>query len=512
MKTTRDMLELNELQEKGLYAYLFEFATLCKNEGCLADERNVYTAGKVFACTRSLAAQLIRAGVKTGDIVALRMTRDPETLLVFYALQTMGAVAVLCDEHFGVKQYLAEMGNVIDAKYMLSNEGGRYALYDEKFEILCEPSLWEEVPYDGVALDKIITNVDIHGPSFVLFTSGTTGKSKAVVQSQYALFNTLVDTGESRAAKEGDKELVILPLYHLFSLCLVGAALVAREMMIFPDKMGIEDTFRNIEKYKINRLFAVPTYFIMMAQSNLTEKYDINSLRVGYTAAGPYTEEQYRNIEEKLGCIMAGGYGMSEFIGISLTHIPASIDVRAKGVGFVYKQIECKILDGENNELPLLEEGEICVKGYPMMLGYYNDPEATAQIIDENGFLHTGDLGFLDEDGIIYVTGRKKELIIRGGLNISPYKIEVALTKLPYIQAACSCGIQDKVYGEIPAAAIVVNTDMGVSLEDIKRDLLARELLIKPALPEKIVVLEALPLLPTGKVDKLKVKEILGKA
>lgn len=510
-KYTRDSFPKAILSDKNFYEYLCEYAQDLGDKCTIISDKISYSARQVLEYSEIAAVLLRTHGVKRGDTVAFRMPQTPETIILLSALQIIGALTAFCDPHLGVAEYIKSTGVRIAPDWYLSDENGTWALMDHNFSNPTSIQVGQSDPYDKNEIKQLVSDFDVKSATFLLFTSGTTGKSKGAMVSQYSILNTVLDNSVSGDFREGDSSLIIIPIYHLFAFSIVISSLMKKHVMVFPSNVSIEETFKNIEKYKITRLNAVPTYFLAMADSGLTDVYDISSLRLGYTAGGPYTEEQFRRIESILNCRFVGGYGLSEFMAITISHFPAPLETRAKGVGFVYKNVECVIVNEDNNKLPLMSEGEICVKGYSMMLGYYNDPEATAEIIDGNGYLHTGDLGYLDGDGILYITGRKKDLIVRCGKNLSPFKIEVGLCGLEYVSSASVCGIRDALYGEVPAALVVLSNSAGeITAEQIRQDLLDSKSVIKPELPQKIIFAKELPLLSTGKVDKLKVKEILG--
>lgn len=506
----REVLVKAQFSDKTFYDYLVDSAKMDGKLPLLVTEKYEKTRQEVLEITDGLIAYFSKKGISKGDVVAFRATRTAETITLMFSLFAVGALVAFCDPHFPLKTFIASSGVEIVPNWYITDEGGEWEILDADFAAPEPLNIWQQKDYDKNAVAKTASNTNAYDPTLILFTSGTTGGSKAIIAAQHSLLNGCLDMRASADYMYGDVILEILPLHHMFALALVAAAVITHQTMVFPTGIDIEDTLKNIERYKVSRLFGVPTYFIGMAMHPNLKKYDISSLRIGYTGGGPYTEQQFRNIEAALGCYMLSGYGMSEFFAITLSHQPAPIDVRAKGVGFVYKSIDCKILDSKGNELPLETEGEICVKGYPMMIGYYNDPKATAEIIDKNGYLHTGDLGYLDDCGILYITGRIKELIIRGGENYSPYKIEAAITSLPYVNVAAVCGIKDEVFGEVPAVMLSLkDKSEKVTEEKLKKDLLGSGKLIKPELPAKVLFVEDFPYLATGKIDRLKVKEIL---
>lgn len=209
-------------------------------------------------------------------------------------------------------------------------------------------------------------------------------------------------------------------------------------------------------------------------------------------AGAPFTAEQLRYIEGELGLQLMPGYGMSECVGVSTMNYGASVEERSTGVGKLYPMTEIKFTDG----------GEICVRGATLMLGYYNDENATKQAIDEQGFLHTGDLGYIDEKGYLHINGRIKDIIIRNGNNLSAVEIERKIVSLEKVKDACVVGIPDKDDGEVPCALIVAS-------ECVDDELL--KVLTKIEKPKHVIYARLVPLTSSGKPDKQAVKNLFLK-
>ena len=203
-------------------------------------------------------------------------------------------------------------------------------------------------------------------------------------------------------------------------------------------------------------------------------------------AGAPFTAEQLRYIEGELGLQLMPGYGMSECVGISTMNYGASVEERATGVGKLYPMTEIRFT----------ADGEICVRGATQMIGYYNDAAATKEAVDKDGFLHTGDLGYIDEKGFLRINGRKKDIIIRNGNNLSAVEIERKILSLPQVKDVCVVGIPDEKQGEAPCALIVADGEV---------DLTA--VLTKIELPAKIIYTEKIPLTSSGKPDKQAIKK-----
>ncbi len=500
------------LTEKTLYELLKEIAFDSPDKRFLFTEEKSYTRMETLLAIRCLISQLKDGGVKKGSIVGLRTTRSINTVLLIFALNAIGAVTVLADPHFKTLEFIRNSGSKVDAEYVITNEdsymdisaGEKFVLKTSKFsETLLNFSV--STNYDVVSLEKEIATVSSRDPSAIIFTSGSTGKSKAVLLCQYNYINNAVDSFGLFDQKEGDISIATLPFQHIFGLAVVVEAVISRQQVFIPKNTESSYVLSCIEKYKINRMYGVPTYYLSLATNESLKSYDISSFKFGLVSAGPTSSRQFELIESALGIRTCTGYGMSENQGITLCPYDMPFEKKANGVGHFYPNVNGKIIDENGNEVKTGETGEICVKSYALMLGYYNDPEETSKVIDKDGWLHTGDIGYIDIENILHLTGRKKDIIIRGGENLSAAKIENALLSLPEIFQAAVVGIKDERYGEVPAAIVVLKAEL--SIDNIKLKL--AEKLSKHEIPEKILLSTALPLTSNGKTDKLKIIEML---
>ena len=322
-----------------------------------------------------------------------------------------------------------------------------------------------------------------------------------MILSQGNLVSNLLDSAPLGGYSEDDIALGALPLDHVFGLALLTGAVVLRHRLYLTAASAPEELLQIIAREKITRMNGVPSLYLAMAKKAWAD--EARTLRVGYIGGAPWTAEQFQHIESALGMTLVPVYGMSECIGISCASYRSSQAARMAGVGPFYPANRGKIVREDGAEALPGEEGEVCVCGPMRMLGYH-DPEQSAQAIDTDGFLHTGDLGCVDASGVLHLTGRKKDIIIRNGVNLSPRRIEEALLAQPGVRAAAVVGLPDKVYGELPWAAVVY---VGNSLSRVMDGL--SEYLPKNELPEGILRLDALPMTGSGKPDKPAVKELI---
>lgn len=453
----------------------------------LGDASVWYSVSDVHRIAVSVGMQLISCGVKPGDHIALKTERNVETLLVMFGIRIAGAVAVLADPHDEPERIIGECSVPLPFNAVVCRQSSGCFILRRGTginSILLSKTFSED--------ELCLPDVDGNRPAFIIFTSGTTGKNKAVVLSDLNLINNLLYSQPGGDYRFDDVALGAIPFEHVFGLALITGMLVHGYAMYVPEKTTPAALLSAISKEKITRMNGVPSLYLAMAELSPT-KYP-ETLRVGFIGGAPTSESQFLYIEEALGMTLVPVYGMSECIGISLGDYREPASQRVGNVGKYYSCNEVHIyLDNGDEALPG-QEGEICVNGPFRMLGYWPDMIAPDELI------HTGDLGYVTAHGYLVISGRKKELIIRNGKNISPKRIEDAILSLPGVKDATVVGLPDEKAGEVPYAMVVGIVDPS----DLKA------LLPKNELPAAIMCVESLPLTPSGKPDKMKIREVLS--
>ena len=491
--------------EKSIFEYFEAYAAERGGDLFLFDEERRYTVRETFREAVAIGNRLHDFGVRPGSLAVLRSTRSLDAFLIWLALEFMGAAAVLTDPHQAAEAFLRDTGIPIQADAIITNEGaGNGISANGDWEVLGHGPLEIGFPA-GREARRFAVGRDLHAPAVIVFTSGSTGKSKASMLSQEALLQYAEDSIVYDWHHPEDVAIVTLPTNHAFALCLLTAAFVARYALFFPRDMRADYVLECIERYRITRINGVPSYFYLLARANESYNRDLRSLRTGFTAGAPIIPEQHRYIEQALGMTLHPLYGMSESISISCTSPLDPARRRETTVGRFHRGAGC-ILDKDGNELPRGQEGEICVSGPAIMRGYYGDEEATRQAIDGKGRLHTGDLGYVDDDGYLHISGRIKDIIIRNGVNLSPAKIEAAIRGVPGVENAVVIGVRHETLGEAPCALVVLREGCEMTVSELKEQLLSR--LAKNEVPVTILFGDEIPLNKVGKPDKQKVKEM----
>jgi fatty-acyl-CoA synthase len=336
--------------------------------------------------------------------------------------------------------------------------------------------------------------------SAILFTSGTTDRSKGAMLTHFGMVNNSNAMSMGLRAAENDRYLMALPLFHCFSLSgNLLSTLHSGAAVVFPPDIHSIDLLRSIAAEKCTLLNAVPTMLLTMINNPEREKMDISSLRAGILGGAPTTAEQYARMRKELRMRIISSLGQTEATaGITMADYDADDEVNAHTVGLMLPFEEAKIISLNNGEtLPAGESGELCIRGYNIMKGYYRK-ESEQSAVDGEGWLHTGDMGFFDERGNLHLAGRRKEIIIRGGENISPAEVEGYLLEDSRLAEAKCIGVPDKFLGEEICACVVLNTGKQITEQEIRDNLAVK--LSKFKVPQYILFFDNFSKTGSGKI------------
>lgn len=341
------------------------------------------------------------------------------------------------------------------------------------------------------------------------YTSGTTGFPKGVQLSHDNIGTNGFWIGENQGFTHRDRLCLTVPLFHCFG-CVLGvmAAMTHAATMVVLESFNPVKVMTSVEEEKCTALYGVPTMFIAILDHKLFSKFDFSSLRTGIMAGSPCPINVMKQVIDKMYMKeITIVYGLTEASpGITQTRGDDDIQKRVETVGRAMQHIEVKlILPATGNEAAIGEVGEICCRGYNVMLGYYNNPDATREAIDSEGWLHSGDLGTMDEDGYITITGRIKDMIIRGGENIYPREIEEFLYNMDEIKDVQVVGISSRKYGEEVAAFVITREGSACTPEDV-RDF-CRGKISRFKIPKYVAIVDSFPMTASGKIQKYKLRE-----
>ncbi|MGX9366488.1 AMP-binding protein [Desulfoplanes sp. PS50] len=352
--------------------------------------------------------------------------------------------------------------------------------------------------------------LDPHDVVNMQYTSGTTGFPKGVMLTHYNIGNNGFWIGENQEFTEKDRVCIPVPLFHCFGCVLGVLACVSHgSSMIILEGFNPILIMTSVETEKCTALYGVPTMFIAVLEHRLFEKFDFSTLRTGIMSGSPCPVRVMRQVIEKMNMSeITICYGLTEGSPVmTQTRVHDEIKKRVETVGQAMPQIEVVIMDPETGkEMPRGTIGEVCCRGYNVMKGYYNMPEATAKAVDKKGWLHSGDLGVMDDDGYVTITGRIKDMIIRGGENIYPREVEEFLYSMEGISDVQVVGVPSRKYGEEVGAFVILKEGFEYAPEDI-RDY-CRGKIARYKTPKYIHFLDSYPMTASGKIQKYKLREL----
>ena len=463
---------------------------------------------------------LLTWGVRKGDHLGIWCEAEPSTIFLIYAAARIGAVSAMLNTSLSKPELKALLIHS-DIHCLVIGDGYRNNVFTEicrelnaelphPIQILYIGQqnqthfspLWD--PPESTDFPVPLETVSSSDPAFLLYTSGTTSLPKAVLDSHHSRANSGIQQALDLGATENDRFCVAMPVFHCFSLTVnVMAACACGGCLCLPESRRTESLLQTIQTQRCTVFSCVPTLFhALLARKDLCQ-WNLTSLRTGFIGGSSYPPSLFRQIEKELGFTLLSSLGQTEATaGITTARLTDPLDVRACTIGHFLDHLEGKIACPNTGES--LSEGipgEICVRGYMVMQGYYKQPEETAKVIDADGWLHTGDLGYLDSDGNVHYSGRLKDLIIRAGENISPREIELALLTDSRIQDCRAIGVPDVHYGEEICLCVIPSGCNPLSEQDI-RDILKPQL-SEYKLPRYILFMDTFPTTQTGKVSPM---------
>lgn len=495
-------------------------------------------------CDR-LAKAFLGMGLKKGDHISIWAMNTPQWILTFFAAAKMGGVLVTVNTNYKIHEaeYLLKQS---DTKCLVMGDGCKDSDYLQIINELCPelktsrkgelcaerlPELkyvvaaeskahpgmydWEELDKyaERISDEKFRANKDTLSPDDIVnmqYTSGTTGFPKGVMLTHFNIVNNGFFTGESMGFTEDDRLLIAVPFFHCFGMVLaITACLTHGSAMVPLFSYHPERVMQVVEKERCTALHGVPTMFIAMLEHPEFLKYDLSTLRTGIMAGSPCPVRVMEQVAEKMymrDVIIVFGQTESS-PGCTATTTDDPLEVRVSTVGRNYPYVECKIVDPETGEeLPHGQPGEFCARGYNIMKGYYKMEEATRAAIDQDGWLHTGDIAMADDKGYYKITGRMKDMIIRGGENIYPKEIEDFIYTHPAVSDVQVIGIPSKQYGEEVGACVILKKGEAATEDEIKE--FVRSHMARHKTPKNVMFLDSFPMTASGKIQKFLLREM----
>ena len=437
-----------------------------------------YTWSDIDKCSQLVADDLAKLGVKKGTHVGLISANSINWIITFFAIQKLGAMAMLFN--FGLFPHeTAKVASIADVTHLCYGE---------------MPAAQDEEAF----LNEVKN---------VIFTSGSTGKPKGVILSSYNILNAAVSSRKNQTLNSSDRNCLILPMFHIFGLVAgLFANFLADSLICLPKDIRTDTLLNLIEKERCTIFHSVPTMMIALVNNKSFDPSRCSTLRCTILSGAAATVSQIQMFREKLpNEHFISSYGLSEMAPVSASDYGDTDEHLLYTVGKPFPNIEIKIQDYvTKKECRLREQGEILVQGYNLMMGYYKlSPDD--QSIDEDGWLHTGDLGYLTEEGYLCLSGRLKELIIRGGENIMPGEVESVISSLDGVNMVKVFGVPSDFFGEEVGACIKMQEGFAFDEEKIRSELSQK--LAKFKIPAYFVEYKDFPLLGSGKIDTVTLKK-----
>lgn len=535
-----------QLVERTLGDWLEHWATVTPDkEYIVYSDRDLRFTWKAFNKRVDEAALGFMAiGVKKGDHVGIWAQNVPEWLTYMYACAKIGAVFVTVNTNYKQHELEYLVGNsdmhtlcitdgTWDSNYVQMvyemlpelKDCQRGQLKSERFPRMRNVVYIGQEKYRGMYstaelqllgshmdladLEAIKRTVLPHDVMMMQYTSGTTGFPKGVMLSHFNLANNGFLTGEHMKFTDQDKLCVCVPLFHCFGVTLATTNCLTHGCtQVMVERFDPLVVLASIHKERCTALYGVPTMFIAELNHPMFDLFDMSSLRTGIMAGALCPIELMKRVSEKMFMTITSVYGLTESSpGMTQTRLEDTFEVRTQTVGRPYEFTEVVVLNPETGEeCPDNVAGEICCRGYLVMKGYYNNPQATAEVIDKNGFLHSGDIGIRDSDGNYRITGRIKDMIIRGGENIYPREVEEFLYHLEGVKDVQVVGVASEKYGEEVGAFIVLKD--GVCLDEQAVVDFCRGKIARHKIPKYIFFVDEFPMTGSGKIQKYKLREM----
>ena len=484
-----------------------------------------YTYTEFAAEVDLLARGLMAIGVAQGDRVGIWSPNYAEWVLVQYATARIGAILVTINPAYRSSE-LEYVLNQSQISVLVAVESFLTSDYRSMIE-----DVWDRVPAERVIylhtdgwrelreaagavpaeqLEQRCAQLQPDDPINIQYTSGTTGFPKGATLSHRNILNNGLFIGEACKYTELDRVCIPVPFYHCFGMVLGNLACTTHGSAMVIPAAGFDPaaTLRTVSGERCTSLYGVPTMFIAELGDPNLDSYDLSSLRTGIMAGSPCPIEVMRQVVDQMNMSeVTIAYGMTETSPVSTqTSADDPLEKRVTTVGRVHPHVEIRIVDPESGRtVPRGTSGEFLTRGYSVMLGYWNDPERTAEAIDDDGWMHTGDLAVMDDEGYVNIVGRIKDMIIRGGENVYPREIEEFLYSHPDIVEVQVIGVPDARYGEQIMAWVQLRDGATTSTDDIKA--FCRGTIAHYKVPHYIKFTDAFPMTITGKIQKFKMRE-----
>ncbi|XP_021912743.1 4-coumarate--CoA ligase 2-like [Carica papaya] len=513
-----------------LHTYCFENISKFKDRPCIINgaDGKVFKHGEVELTARKVAAGLHKLGIKQGDVIMLLLQNSPEFVFTFIGASYLGAIITTANPFFtpsevakqattsNTKLVITQSSYVDKVRNFSKNHGVKIVTVDDLEEDYCL-SFSELSGADETEIPAVKINPD--DVVALLYSSGTTGLPKGVMLTHRGLVTNVAQQVDGENPNmyftEKDVVLCVSPLFHLYSLnsvmlCAfrVGAAILTMK------KFEMVRLMELVEKHRVTVAPLVPPIVLAIGKSSDVRNYDLSSIRMIISSASPLGKKVEDAVRTKLPNAKLGqGYGMTEggTLSMSLAFAKEPFEVKSGACGTVVRNAEMKIVDPETGlSLPPNQAGEICIRGAQIMKGYLNDEEATKRTVDKDGWLHTGDVGYIDDDDQVFIVDRFKELIKYKGFQVAPAELESMLIAHPDISDAAVIPMKDEVAGEVPVAFVVRSSGSKI-VEDEIREYISKQVVFYKRLAG-VFFTDSIPKAPSGKILRKELRARLAAA
>ena len=474
-----------------------------------------FTNKQIIHDATKLACSLIMLGVKKGDNVVVMLPNCPEVIISYQGILRCGGIIVPLIPLMAQKELTHILTNC-EAVAMITirdifqkNESMLLSNKTMKNIILLD----DAAPKGTLSFSQLINGqpdnaslptIGDEDLAVILYTAGTTSIPKGVMLTHKNLYSCADNSSRAHDTQSSDITLVALPLSHSFGLTSMNKAYKYGNLHVLMRKFQVEEAFKMIEKYKVTDFPGAPAMFITMLNSPEAEKYDLSSLQGCLSGSAPFPVANLLAFQKKFNCTVYEAYGLSEASPAVSTNYHQR-PTKPGSIGQPIPEVKVRIVDDQDRDLPLGEVGELLVYGPNVSKGYYKLPEETARTFN-NGWLHTGDMAKMDQDGYLYVVERKKDLIIRGGFNIYPRDLEEILYQHPAVKDAVAIGVPDPVMGEEIKLYVVLKEGVNATTAEILH--YCQGQLAKNKWPKYIEILGALPRNPMGKILRKELRKL----
>ena len=483
------------------------------------------TYAQLWQQVADVAKALLASGVKPGERVALWAPNCYEWVLVQYATARIGAILVNINPAYRTSElaYVLRQSGASVLVSAVAFRGSDYRAMIDEARPSCEQLRstiylaedWPQFLAKGLsigddALHEASQRVQFDDPINIQYTSGTTGFPKGVTLSHHNILNNGYFIGQRLHYSERDKVCIPVPFYHCFGMVIGNLCCTAHGacMVIPAESFDPLATLRAVQTERCTSLYGVPTMFIAELQLPEFASFDLSSLRTGVMAGSPCPVEVMKKVQADMHMHEVEiCYGMTETSPVSLqTTIGTPLEKQVGTVGTVQDHLEVKIVAPETGVLlPRGTPGELCTRGYSVMLGYWNNPEATAEAIDQGGWMHTGDLAVMDDEGYVNIVGRLKDMILRGGENVYPREVEEFLYTHEAVEDVQIIGVPSAKFGEEVMAWVKVKSGHAVTSADLEQ--FCRRSIAHYKIPRYWKFVRAFPMTVTGKIRKVEMRE-----